>query len=111
MGASARVDDPARITLRRRRALWMDIARAYKVVIDRRVVGRLRNGEEKTFLVEPGGHEVEIRIDWMGSPPLELDLAAGEEARLSCRGRNPLLVPYWITLGRKRYIALEQSAP
>ena len=97
----------ARIQIHRRRKPWTDRLRSYKVRIDGEEVGRLRLGDEKTFEVQPGRHEIQLAIDWTRSEPVLLELADGDKARLVCHGRNPFLALYWITAGQDRYIALE----
>jgi hypothetical protein len=97
----------ARIQIRRRRTPWTDRLRSYKVRIDGEEVGDLQPGDEKTFEVQPGRHEIQLAVDWGRSQPVQLDLAGGDRAQLLCHGRNPLLALYWITAGRNRYIALD----
>jgi hypothetical protein len=101
--------DTARLRLHRRRSPKSDRFRAYKVAVDGKVVGSIRYDEEQTFDVAPGLHDVRLRLDWCRSEPVSVDLTAGGEARLSCRGRNPLHFLYWATLGRNRYIVLEPA--
>jgi hypothetical protein len=106
--ASNGVSSSASIRIKRRPTAWSSRFRAYKVAIDGEVLGELRRGEEQVFEVRPGHHEVQLRIDWTRSQPVEVDLVAGSEATLTCGGRNPLLALYWITAGRNRYPVLER---
>jgi len=100
--------DNARIRVDREAGRLVDRLRAYKVVLDGAVVGRVKRGESLVFDTSPGHHELHLAIDWGRSPKLELELSAGQETHVRCWPRaNPLLVIYWITLGRARYIGIE----
>jgi hypothetical protein len=100
----------ARIQICRRRTPWTDRLRTYKVRIDGEEVGDLQHGDEQTFEVQPGRHEIQLAVDWGRSQPVQLELAGEDQAQLLCHGRNPFLALYWITAGRNRYIALNLAA-
>src|SRR3989442_11479126 len=97
--------DTARIVLRRRGWPISDLLRTYKVVLDERVVGWIKRRKTLTFDVAPGHHTLQLEIDWCSSRTLELDLAAGQEAHLTCGGGGPSV--HGITRGRRDYIALD----
>ena len=78
------------------------------MLIDDRLVGHIRHGEEQTFDVQPGRRQVQLRIDWAESEPRVVELHPGQIVELECRPRNPLGALYWITLGRHRYIRLDE---
>ena len=95
----------SQITLKRLRRPVGDVLRTYKVVIDGNSVGDIHRGETKTFDVPPGRHEIHLEIDFAQSRNLELDLASGDVASLTCSARPPnagLAV-----LASKNYIKLE----
>ena len=95
----------SQITLKRLRRPVGDVLRTYKVVIDGNTVGDIRRGETKTFDVPPGRHEIHLEIDFAQSRNLELNLASGDVASLTCSARPPnagLAV-----LVSKNYIKLE----
>jgi hypothetical protein len=97
--------ETARVTLKRFAWPPGDLFRSYKVLIDGAVVGWIRRRQTKTFAVPPGHHEVHLEIDWCQSQEIALDLAPGEEAKLTCRAQWPST--YAITRGRNSYIALD----
>ena len=72
------------ITIRRREDGMVDRARAYKVLIDGTEVGKIKRGEVKAFPVQEGHHEVRMKVDWMGCPPVEVDVPADGDAELYC---------------------------
>ena len=95
----------SQITLKRLRRPVGDVLRTYKVVVDGNTVGDIRRGETKTFDVPPGRHEIHLEIDFAQSRNLELNLASGDVASLTCSARPPnagLAV-----LASKNYIKLE----
>lgn len=88
----------------RRRA---DRLRNYTVVLDGAKVAKIALGEWITISTDPGRHELHLVIDFARSPRLELHLGDGQEIRVNCwANANPLFWPYWLTLGRSRYIGI-----
>lgn len=78
------------IQITRRTTYWVDILRAYRIYIDGQYVGKVRNGATAEFSVDPGLHEVFLRIDWCASPRAWVQSAPGGTAKLTCQGRaNP----------------------
>jgi len=101
----------ARIAVTRREGGYVDRARAYKVLVDGTEVGRVKAGESVSVDVVPGTHQVQMAIDWARSPAFEVHLTEGGSAQFFCRpNANPLTVLWFITLARKRYVALERTA-
>jgi hypothetical protein len=88
---------------------WPDGLRAYNVVIDGEVAEAVRQGQTIKTPVQPGRHEVWIRIDWCRSPAVVLDLGPGETARLECApNAQPLLWFLYVTIWRGRYVSLRR---
>jgi len=73
------------IEISRDRNVWRDRLRAYRIMIDREDVGRLRPGETGRYEVLAGRHQVEVHIDWASSPQINVEVADGEIASLRCR--------------------------
>lgn len=104
----------AEISLKRLSDQRVDRHRAYKILVDGQKVGHISSGETKVFEVQPGEHEVQLKIDWCSSDTLEVDLASDGTATFLCkprasqRSRTKLVLEgiYLITVGRKRYIDL-----
>jgi hypothetical protein len=90
------------VVIRRDGGFWRDSIRRYKVWLDGERIGMLRPDEELSIEVQPGAHEVQIKLDWGSSPRRSVELSPGEIARLRC-GPGSLLgivVP-------SRYLVLE----
>lgn len=90
---------------------FVDMLRAYKVLIDGVVVGELRPGDVGKFEVAPGVHELYLKIDWARSEKAEVELSSGELAKFSCAPRANLLTDlFWALAGWRRYIRLSRNA-
>lgn len=98
------------IKVRRASNSWTDRLRAYEIVIDGCVAGRIHRGESHDFEVAAGPHEIFLKIDWCRSEMLALDLAAGQQAVIECSARTLLTGFYWVTFGRSRYIKVAHVA-
>jgi hypothetical protein len=65
------------ITVRRPALPWGDRFRSYRILLDGQPVGKIANGEDVSFSLDPGRHPLQLTIDWTGSQVLETDLSAG----------------------------------
>jgi hypothetical protein len=88
---------------RARRWLWG--ARAFKVVLDGVVIGRIRTGHHEQFEVASGSHELQVQIDFSKSSELLVELAPGESAQFLCDGGQLIT---WLrrVIGRQPRITL-----
>ena len=102
----------SQITVERRAGGYTDRARAYSVLIDGREVAKIKHGESHTETVPPGQHEVQMKIDWAVSPPVPVSLDPGQGANLfTYPNASPFTALWYITFGRKNYLALEHKQP
>ncbi len=112
--APANKVDPmtASITVKRTKDSWRDAARAYTVLIDGKKAGKVRRGKELTTEVEPGEHEVQMKIDWTKSEKQTAKLDAGESAEFLCSPPGALSEAKGdaagALLGKEGYIRLER---
>ncbi|MDQ3729475.1 MAG: hypothetical protein M3355_07785 [Actinomycetota bacterium] len=102
----------ASITVRRTKDSWQDLARAYTVLIDGTKAGKLRRGKELTVELEPGEHEVQMKIDWTKSEKQTLQLNDGETAEFLCSPpgttKEATRAATTAVLGKEGYIQLER---
>jgi hypothetical protein len=68
-----------------RKSEFKDFLRAYKVIVDGNVVGRIRHGETKEFPVTSGEHDLSLRIDWCGSDEFHFTVAEGDVINFNAR--------------------------
>jgi len=50
--------------------------RAYKVVLDGKVIGTIKDGEQVEFDVAPGRHQLQLKIDWCRSNIVDFENSA-----------------------------------
>ena len=106
----------ATIRIQRDGGRHVDRARRYAVIVDDEVVGRIRRGESFDHRVSPGRHEVRLKIDWSGSPTVEVDIPEGGVERFRCapairRGTGPFEIIAKLTSKRNTYLELERLGP
>lgn len=96
-----------RVLLKRVSNGWVDRYRAYEVIVNGEPRADLKRGEQISLEVDPGHVQIQLRIDWCKSRPIEMDLSLGQEAQITCRPRTILTVFYGVTFGRDNYMQLE----
>ena len=98
------------IAIHRRKALWQDCARNYRVLIDGNEVAKISNGADISIPVSPGKHVIQLKIDWGRSKKIEVNIELGNVQRLECGpNANPFLVLVYITVLRGNYIWLRNA--
>lgn len=96
------------INVTREHAPWRDRARSYKVLIDGRQVGSLKQDDGGTYTVEPGSHTVQMKIDWCTSRKLSVDVSSDGTARVTCRpGHSSWTALFDVIFRSGSYIDLE----
>jgi hypothetical protein len=93
---------------------WADSMRQYRVLLDGNEIGRVADGEKLVRHVAEGRHVLQLKIDWLGSPALELDFQSTDRVvlvRSRLRGWRVLLSLYYTLLytffGPQKYLSLE----
>lgn len=69
--------------------------RSFKIVIDGNVVGKINEGETKSFEVTDGFHKIYAKIDWCRSPIVDLNFSQNETKEITIAGykHSKWLVP------------------
>jgi hypothetical protein len=86
-------------------AVWRDLLRAYRLVVDGYAVGEVRPGQVLRVQVSPGRHEVQARIDWTGSRRWVVHVIDGGEARFKVEPAGNFLM-LWQVLGTESYLRM-----
>ena len=68
-----------------RESEWMNKARGIKFFLDDVELGKVADGSSAEYLVEPGIHTMQCKIDWCSSGELKLQLNEGETKFLKIR--------------------------
>lgn len=100
--------ETATIQVSRAAAPWRDRGRAYKIVLDDRVVGDVRDGQEFRLTLPAGTHTVRIKIDWSGSAPLPFSVSPGETAMFACEPAGGAASSLRDLLLRREWVSLRQ---
>lgn len=88
---------------------YADRVRAYKVVVDGNVIGEIKNGQQIEFQIEPGRHELYLKVDWCQSHIIEFEMKQDDiefECGSNLRGLKIFLSIFYVTFFRKDYIWL-----
>jgi hypothetical protein len=99
------VDEAARIVVRRPEGGYRDRIRSYWIEIDGVRTGKVARGEQGDFPVTPGAHNVKAVVDWLGSPTIQVEVAAGETTRLTVEPGGSAFQP-WHIFKREGYLTL-----
>lgn len=97
-----------------RRHYYPDRLRAYKILIDGEVAGRIRAGQSIEIDVPEGPHVLQAKIDWCSSKPLTVDVAQTGSAvivRTGMPGWRIVLALFYITVLTRKYLVLEEIRP
>ena len=89
---------------------FRDRFRAYKVLIDGERVGQVKNGQVFARPADPGVHRVRLKVDWVGSPEITVNVLPGATAVLAASAKpreGGLTMMVEASLGRHEYILLE----
>src|SRR5580692_7455763 len=86
----------------------IDRLRAYKIVLDGKPIGTIRDGEVKQLQVAPGQHELSLRVDWCGSNVCQFSLGDSKEiafhVRSNLRGSRHLSGIWYTFFARNSYL-------
>ena len=93
---------------------WADRLRAYKVKLDHSQIGTIDNGGSRTFSVEPGSHELVLKIDWCGSNTVTFDVPENGSVHFECgsnlRGFALLASFFYVLFAPNDYLWLKLSS-
>jgi hypothetical protein len=100
--------ETATIQVKRAAVPWRDRKRAYKIVLDDRVVVEVRDGQEFRIVLPAGTHTVRIKIDWSGSAPLRFSVNPGGVAAFACEPAGGAVSSILDLLLRRQWVSLRQ---
>ncbi len=92
---------------------YADRLRGYRVLLDGAEIGRIGNGETKSFPVAPGKHQLALKVDWCGSNEVSFSVSSGDSLAFLCdstlRGFSVWAALYYVLFARDRYLWLRQA--
>lgn len=96
----------------KRDTAYADKLRAYQVELDGNVIGKIGDGESKSFDVSRGTHNLRMRVDWARSNVIQFNVTDNGTLHFRCgnrlKGTNVLLASVYALLLPHKYIILEQ---
>lgn len=92
---------------------YADRIRAYHVVIDGKKVTKINNGGNIEIEVEPGDHELFLKVDWCRSNKITFSITEGETKAFDCgsslRGYKLLFAIIYAIILWSSYLWLRES--
>ena len=123
---------------------WTNKLREYGIYVDGQKIGKIGNGDTKTFDVPNGNHTIRAKIDWCGSSEVHFTISGDEKKYFKLTGfkYSNILMPfafvfvilslllrkifhieyaswlilpifllllYYLTIGRNRYLRIVQT--
>ncbi|WP_419911097.1 hypothetical protein [Candidatus Poriferisodalis sp.] len=73
---------------------YRDTIRSYQVLIESQRVGQIRDDRTERFVLRPGSYMLRLRLMWIFSPKVVVELPAGTETRMIC-GPNGGILQAW----------------
>ena len=67
----------------KRASCFPDRLRAYKVILDGKMIGKIKNGEELEFNSPAGKHQLCLKIDWCSSNTIDFEMQ-GSQVEFEC---------------------------
>jgi hypothetical protein len=87
------VSTDSTIRIHRLHVPMRDRLRPYRVMVDGKRVGGVRNDMTEEFIVTPGEHAVQLKIDFVGSPVLRITVQVGETVTLTASAHKSEMSP------------------
>lgn len=82
-----------------RKTEFINKTRAFRFFIDGKEMGKIKNGGSEEYILEPGTHELQAKIDWCSSAVLTVQLKEGETLFLKLRsGMKYIAAAYFLML-------------
>lgn len=81
-----------------RKTEFINKTRAFRLFIDGKEMGKIKNGGSEEYLLEPGTHTLQAKIDWCSSAELTIGLKEGETLFLKIRSGMKYFAPAYFLL-------------
>ncbi|WP_088044252.1 hypothetical protein [Bacillus sp. EAC] len=94
-----------------RTSQYVNKLRSYKVFIDSKVVGKIKDGERLTLEVAPGKHSIYLEIDWCKSNNIKFNSKQNEITQFNC-GSNikgvKILFTWCFLFSKNKWVYLQK---
>ena len=89
---------------------YKDKIRAYKIVLDGKVTGEIKEGQEISLDTPKGPHQLYLKIDWCMSNKIDFDIKNDETINFECGNNTKFgMALLYVTVLRKQYLWLKKS--
>lgn len=89
---------------------YTDRLRDYRVLLDGSEIGRIGNGETRSFEIPPGQHRLSVKVDWCASDEIEFLAVQDQTTTFNCgsplRGAKLIFALYYVLFARRKYLCL-----
>lgn len=87
---------------------------SFRVFVDDKEIGRVKNGEKKRFQIGPGLHEVYVKLNWTWFSSPKVSFMLKDFMKFSCQPQVGILgfaikVPYYSLFKRHKFISLKEN--
>ncbi|WP_094607198.1 hypothetical protein SPSIL_057940 [Sporomusa silvacetica DSM 10669] len=87
---------------------------SYRVFVDNKEIGRLKNGEKKRFQLKPGLHEMYIKVNWSWFSSPKESFLLKDFVKFSCKPKvgffgSVIKIPYYSLFKRHKFVSLKES--
>lgn len=103
----------AKVVIKRDRG-WADSLRKYKVIVDEKEIGRIKQGKSIEVEVNSGQHEIYCKIDWCRSNKIVFNInneneVKSFEVKSSLRGFKVILAIFYAIFLWHKWLKLEET--
>ncbi|MDD4993263.1 MAG: hypothetical protein PHR83_13635 [Paludibacter sp.] len=105
---SVKKDSMSTLTIKRQ-LQCQSILRKVKIIVDGHKIGKIANGETKSFKIPSGKHKVVAQIDWCKSPELSFYVTVDSTKTFSLNFNKSFFVAAYQTMfDTKNYVLLTE---
>lgn len=81
-----------------RKGEWINRRQRFKVFINNKEAGLIKNGDTQEYELEPGTHTLQCKINWTSSPVHTVEIKQGINTFLSVSNGMKYIVPLYIMM-------------
>lgn len=97
-----------------RESCFISCLQSFRVFVDDKEIGRLKNGEKKRFQITPGLHEIRIKVNWSWLSSPKESFLHKDFTKFSCRPRIGVLgaifkMPIYLLFKWRKFVQIKQG--
>lgn len=91
-----------------RSSQYVNKFRSYKVFIDNKLAGRIKDGEQLTLELAPGQYSIYLKIDWCKSEKIMFNIEKKEITQFNCGSNKNSLLFLPSLFSKKQWVYLQK---